>query len=92
MIFLFRFIILSIIFTNSLSIFERNNYLKIRNFYLKKYYTINNPILKKTCNYLSSQLNNFYYKYLNTFYYLSFEYYTLTDDKLILLETASLLI
>ena len=92
MTFLFQFIILSIIFTNSISIIERKNYLKIRNFYLKKYFTINNPFLKKTCNYLSSKINNFYYKYLNICYNLSFEYYTLTDEELLIIETASFLI
>jgi hypothetical protein len=64
----------------------RNDYLFIRNNYLKKYFMIKNQNLKKTINYFSHKIDNIYNKYLNVYHYLSFKYYTLTEDESLLIE------
>jgi len=81
-----QFTILSILFMYSNNALTRNDYLFIRNNYLKKYFMIKNQNLKKTINYISHNIDNIYNKYLNIYHYLSFKYYTLSEDEWSLLE------
>jgi len=77
---------LSIIFMNSISMIKRNDYLVIRNNYLKKYFLIKNPIFKKTMNNITNKINNIYYKYLNIYHNLSLYYYILKEEDWLLLD------
>jgi len=83
---LIQFTILSIIFMNSILMIKRDNYLIIRNNYLKKYFLVKNPILKKTMNHITNRINNIYYKYLNIYHNLSLYYYILSEEDWLLLD------
>ena len=84
--FFVQFTILSILFMYNKSALTRNNYLIIRNNYLKKYYMLKNENLKRTVNYISYRIDNIYNKYLNIYHNVLFKYYTLSEDESILLE------
>jgi hypothetical protein len=81
-----QFTILAIIFMHGFSALSRNDYLVIRNNYLKQYFGLKNPLLKKTSHILGNKIYIIYHKYVNLYHRITYQYYSITQDDWALID------
>lgn len=90
--FYIQFTILSILFMYTNSVISRNDYLSLRNYIIKKYFSLQNSNIKKTYYFLSNKIDYLYNKYQNICFNLSYKYYNLTEEELLLLDGITFMI